>query len=96
MPRTDGRKIVAFAFGATTLAIGVGQIYLPYIADRDKLRGLFEEEDMPLQARREMEMMMKKEQMTSSNNSSNNEEAKGGMGSGTSGAGSMWKNMRRN
>ena len=101
MPRTDGRKIVALAFGATTLAIGVGQIYLPYIADRDKLRGLFEEEDMPLQARREMEMMMKKEQMaaSSSNNnssSSNNEEVKGGMGSGTSGAGSMWKNMRRN
>ncbi len=92
MPRTDGRKIVAFAFGATTLAIGVGQIYLPYIADRDKLRGLFEEEDMPLQARREMEMMMKKEQKQQQQQ----QQQLGGMGSGTSGAGSMWSNMRRN
>ena len=87
MPRTDGRKIVALAFGATTLAIGIGQIYLPYIADRDKLRGLFEEEDMPVQARREMEMMMKKEQQQQMQV----EEKKGGIGSGNS----MWSNMRR-
>jgi len=99
MPRTDGRKIVAIAFGATTLAIGIGQIYLPYIADRDKLRGLFEEEDMPMQAKKEMEMMMRKDRLEKENQSdkanNNGSSFDGGERNGTS-AGSMWKNLRRN
>ena len=44
--------------------IGVAQIYLPYYADRDKLRGLFEE-DMSQKARREMELIQKEEQRKS-------------------------------
>ena len=99
MPRTDGRKIVAIAFGATTLAIGIGQIYLPYIADRDKLRGLFEEEDMPMQAKKEMEMMMRKDRLEKENQSdkanNNGSSFDSGERNGTS-AGSMWKNLRRN
>ena len=102
MPRTDGRKIVAFAFGATALAVGIGQIYLPYIADKDKLRGLFEEEDMPLQARREMEMMMRQDQQDQEKGSGGS--GRGGVGvgvgaadnKGKNGAGSMWQNLRRN
>ena len=94
MPRIDGRKIVGIAFGATTLAIGIGQIYLPYIADRDKLRGLFEEEDMPAQAKREMEMMMRQEEKERMN-SNNSSSADDGKKSDTNG-GSMWKNLRRN
>lgn len=63
MSRTDGRKLVALAATATVAAIGVGTIYLPFIADRDKLRGLFEEGEqaMPEGARREIQRILKAE-----------------------------------
>lgn len=97
MPRTDGRKIVALAFGATTLAVGIGQIYLPYIADRDKLRGLFEEEDMPQQARMEMEMMMRQEQRQQQKQQRQpTSELESQKEHGKNTAGSMWENFRRN
>jgi|EP00979_Chaetoceros_neogracilis_P011005 hypothetical protein len=86
MARTDGKKIVGLAFGAIAGAIGLAQIYLPYIADRDKLRGMFEEEDMPEQAKKEMDMMMKAEIATA--------EAKQ-QSQGKNGAGGMLSNLRR-
>ena len=54
---------MALAATATVGMIGIGSIYLPFLADRDKLRGLFEEgeETMPEGARREMQAMMKAE-----------------------------------
>ncbi len=63
MSRTDGRKLVALAATATVAAIGIGTIYLPFIADRDKLRGLFEEGEqaMPEGARREIQRILKAE-----------------------------------
>ena len=63
MSRTDGRKLVALAVTATISAIGIGTIYLPFIADRDKLRGLFEEGEqaMPEGARREIQRILKAE-----------------------------------
>ncbi|KAL3756056.1 hypothetical protein ACHAWU_002635 [Discostella pseudostelligera] len=63
MSRTDGRKLVALAATATVAAIGIGTIYLPFIADRDKLRGLFEEGEqaMPEGARREIQKILKAE-----------------------------------
>jgi hypothetical protein len=62
-PRTDGRKLVALAASATVAAVGVGTIYLPFMADRDKLRGLFEEgeQTIPEGARREIQAIMKAE-----------------------------------
>ena len=98
MPRIDGRKIVTLAITTTTLAIGIGTIYLPYIADKDKIRGLFEEEDMPLQAKQEMEYMKMNEKNNNgekSNTSSGNSSA-GNSSSGKSSAGSMWSNLKRN
>ena len=86
MARVDGKKIVGLAFGAIAGAIGLGQIYLPYIADRDKLRGMFEEEDMPDQAKKEMDMMMRTEIAAA--------EARQ-QGQGKNGAGSMWSKLRR-
>ncbi len=64
MSRTDGRKLVAIATTLTISALGVGTIYLPFIADRDKLRGLFEEgeESIPEGARKEIQAIVKKEQ----------------------------------
>ena len=93
MPRTDGRKIVTLAITTTTLAIGIGTIYLPYIADKDKIRGLFEEEDMPLQAKQEMEYMKMNEK---NNNEKKKNGEKSNTSSGKSSAGSMWSNLKRN
>jgi hypothetical protein len=56
MARTDGRKIVAIATVATVSFVGFAQIYLPYWADRDKIRGMAEEADMPAAAKRQMLM----------------------------------------
>lgn len=63
MSRTDGRKLVALAAAATVGALGIGTIYLPFVADRDKLRGLFEEgeDSIPEGARREIQAMAKAE-----------------------------------
>ncbi|KAL3794001.1 hypothetical protein ACHAW5_006738 [Stephanodiscus triporus] len=63
MSRTDGRKLVGIAVAMTVTALGVGTIYLPFVADRDKLRGLFEEGDdaVPEGARRQMKAMAKVE-----------------------------------
>ncbi|KAL3823073.1 hypothetical protein ACHAXA_011125 [Cyclostephanos tholiformis] len=63
MSRTDGRKLVGIAVAMTVTALGVGTIYLPFVADRDKLRGLFEEGDdaVPEGARRQMKAMAKAE-----------------------------------
>ncbi|GFH52806.1 hypothetical protein CTEN210_09282 [Chaetoceros tenuissimus] len=85
MARTDGRKIVGIAFAGIMGALGIGQIYLPFIADRDKLRGLAEEEDMPEQAKREMDMLMKAE--IAAAEARQQGQQKGG--------GSMWSNLRR-
>mmetsp|Transcript_23514 Transcript_23514/g.34828 ORF Transcript_23514/g.34828 Transcript_23514/m.34828 type:complete len:90 (-) Transcript_23514:123-392(-) len=86
MSRIDGKKIVGVALAGIAGAIGLGQIYLPYIADKDKLRGMFEEEDMPDTAKKEMDMMMKAEIAAA--------EARQ-QSQGKSGAGSMWSNLRR-
>ena len=56
MARTDGRKVVAIATLATVSFVGFAQIYLPYWADRDKIRGLSEEADMPAAAKRQILM----------------------------------------
>jgi len=91
MSRTDGRKIVGIAFAGIAGAIGIGQIYLPYIADKDKLRGLFEEEDMPNEAKREMDMIMRAEMAASEARQQSRSQSRGGK----SGAGSMWSSFRR-
>ena len=92
MSRTDGRKIVSLAFAGILGAVGIGQIYLPYIADRDKLRGLFEEEDMPEEAKREMDMIMATERaaMEAKQQAAANAEK-----SEKKSACSMWSNLRR-
>ena len=89
------------AFGGIVAVLGVANIYLPYMADRDKLRGMFEEDDMPEEAKRELDMMMRVEQAAMQAKSSSNQEgADGDGGSGNEptrkGPNSMWKNLRRN
>ncbi len=93
MTRTDGRRIVGIAFAGIAGAIGIGQIYLPYIADKDKIRGLFEEEDMPSEAKREIDMIMKAEMAAAEarQQSQGQNQTQGGKNS----AGSMWSSFRR-
>jgi hypothetical protein len=61
MVRADGRKVVAIATAATLSVVCFAQIYLPFWADRDKIRGMAEEEDMPAAAKREMERQLKQD-----------------------------------
>ena len=96
MSRTDGRKIVAVATAGMVGVLGFAQLYLPYYADRDKIRGLSEEEDMPPAAREEMRRTMMAMQR---------QQAQEGAGGDATGgppppqqqkprtAGSMWKNF---
>mmetsp|Transcript_13277 Transcript_13277/g.18270 ORF Transcript_13277/g.18270 Transcript_13277/m.18270 type:complete len:100 (+) Transcript_13277:152-451(+) len=96
MARTDGKKLVAVATVGMVSVIGFAQIYLPFIADRDKLRGLFEEEDMPTGARRELDAIMRAERLKAmkeaqegpqqSNVPEANKQEKA--------PGSMWANLR--
>jgi len=96
MARTDGKKIVGLAFAGMVGAIGIAQVYLPYIADRDKLRGLFEEEDMPSEAKHELDMMMRAEKAAME--AQQDAEARSGKTKATGGGncGSMWQKLRRN
>lgn len=93
--RVDGRKVVGFAFVGITMTLGFAQIYLPFIADRDKLRGMFEEEDMPESAKRELDNMMKVEQAAKDAEAASNARTTNQNTINSSGAGSMWKNFRR-
>ncbi|KAL7566753.1 hypothetical protein ACA910_017801 [Epithemia clementina (nom. ined.)] len=51
--RRSGASVVGVVVAVTLAAVGVGTIYLPFIADRDKLRGLNEDSD------KEYEKMLK-------------------------------------
>lgn len=56
----SGTKLVLLAVTATLTALGVATLYLPFYADRDKLRGMHEEADANLseKERREIAMLM--------------------------------------
>ena len=45
--RSSGSRLVAMAVGGTVGVVGLSTIYLPFVADRDKMRGLHEEEAPP-------------------------------------------------
>ena len=44
--RNSGSKMVGVAVTLTVAALGVGTVYLPFIADKDRLRGRHEEGEM--------------------------------------------------
>ena len=52
--------MVVAAVTATLGALGVGTFYLPFMADRDKIRGLHEEADVDPRAQREYQEIMKR------------------------------------
>ena len=98
MVRTDGRKIVAVATIATVSVVCFAQIYLPFWADRDKIRGMAEEEDMPAAAKREMRMMeqqQRKQQQQQQQQMLNQDDKNNAAAPQPVSAGSMWKNMKK-
>lgn len=101
MSRTDGRKLVALAAAATTFALTFSTIYLPYMADRDKLRGLFEEgeDSIPEGARREIRQLQRAEaaELQRQQKQSEQQQQQGDIQQPQGkGAGSMWSSFRRN
>lgn len=84
----DGRKIVALATAGTVAAVAFGQIYLPFIADRDKVRGMHEEDDVPEGARKEMEEIFRRSGGTFPPPPKQQKHP-------GSTPGSMWNNMKR-
>ena len=53
--RNSGSKVVVAAVSLTVAALGVGTVYLPFIADKDRIRGMDEEGEMYNSERREYE-----------------------------------------
>ena len=102
MSRIDGKKLVSLAAVATLGAIGIGTIYLPFLADRDKLRGFFEEgeDSIPEGARREVQAVMKaereKEEQQQEQQQHSREEERPQQQRQRETAGSMWSSFRRN
>lgn len=98
--RQSGKQLVALAVMATISAIGIGTIYLPFMADRDKLRGLFEEGEgaIPEGARREIRDIMKREAAENDRQremGQQKQEQQQPVQQKAS-AGSMWSSFRRN
>lgn len=52
--------MVLAAVTLTIGTVGVGAIYLPFIADKDRIRGLHEEGDMTPAEKREYEKMLRR------------------------------------
>jgi hypothetical protein len=59
MAQISGSKMVAAAVTLTLTAVGVGTIYLPFFADKDRLRGLSEEGDMRAAEKAEYERALR-------------------------------------
>mmetsp|Transcript_12488 Transcript_12488/g.29596 ORF Transcript_12488/g.29596 Transcript_12488/m.29596 type:complete len:92 (+) Transcript_12488:178-453(+) len=88
--RVSGNKAVVAAVAGTIGAVCIGAVYVPFIADRDKLRGLHEESTPPTSAmlaqeikKLQQEGILKRDD--DENTVANNSKAPG----------SMWKNMTK-
>jgi hypothetical protein len=57
--RNSGSKMVGAAVGGIIAFLGVGTFYLPFIADKDRVRGLHEESTLSPRDQREYEQMLK-------------------------------------
>lgn len=57
--RNSGSKMVAAAVTGIIAFIGVGTFYLPFVADKDRIRGLHEESELSGRDKREYEQMLR-------------------------------------
>lgn len=87
--RNSGTKLVSLAVAATVAAVGIGTVYLPFIADRDKVRGLHEEGEMSAAERRQYERALSEMGAQSRASDSNKKEEN------LPKSNSMWKRMNQ-
>lgn len=86
--RNNGSKMVVAAVSLTLTAVGVGTIYLPFIADKDKIRGLDEDGGVSSKQKQQYENMMREIQAQRQNNTTDQSN-----GDHKAPSNSMWKRM---
>ena len=90
--RSSGSKVVGIAVVATATMVGIGSIYLPFFADRDKMRGMHEEKDAPTSVMLAQEIKkLQKEGLLRSDDHSGQQAIKDEMQKQKNAPGSMWK-----
>ena len=89
--RSSGNKLVAMAVAGTVTAVGIGTIYLPFVADRDKMRGLHEEEAAPTAAM----LAAETKKLQDAGLLKKDSEVKVDIPTSKQSAGSMWSNFRK-
>jgi hypothetical protein len=87
--RSSGNKVVISAVGAMVAALGIGTAS-PFILDRDKLRGLHEEQSPPTSAMLAQEIKKLQKEGTLKGDDKETPEKKGGLAPG-----SMWKRFQK-
>lgn len=94
--RIDGSKVVVTSVILIVAALGVGTVYLPFIADKDKIRGMDEDGGLTSAKRREYERALKEmgatspSQGTERQSGSTENENRSSMASGMRHSNSMW------
>jgi hypothetical protein len=89
----SGSKLVITAVAGTIGFVGVGTIYLPFIADKDKIRGLHEEQHPPTAAMLAQEI--KKLQQEGILGADDQEDQKPEEEKKVAAPGSMWKRFKK-
>lgn len=86
--KADGKRVVAAVFTGMVAMVGIGVVWLPYISDRDKIRGMAEDENMTEDERFRMmrELSLAKSQQQAQQQSGDVDQSRKMRGS-------MWKNM---
>jgi hypothetical protein len=93
--RVSGHKVVSAAVAGTVLAVAVGTVYLPFVADRDKMRGMHEEQTPPTSAMLAQEIKKLQRDGILKGDDGQDDEASPPKGERKSLApGSMWKQFR--
>ena len=90
--RVSGNRAVVAAVGGTVGAALIGAIYVPFVADRDKLRGMHEEATPPTSAMFAQEIKkLQREGILRGDDDHSNVNI---VSNSTKAPGSMWKNMK--
>ena len=89
--RNSGSRVVIMAVTGILATIGVGTIYLPFIADRDKVRGLHEEGELDERAKREYEQILRQMNQDTASGGSEQQNTPPPRPSN-----SMWSRLKRN
>jgi len=86
--RSSGSKVVGIAVAGTVAVAGIGTLYLPFMADRDQMRGMDEAGGMSEKARQEMQAYLKNQNLADKSG----DDPEGSKGQKP---GSMWSNMKK-